>query len=781
MVDTRLRPIIGSNSVRSALEGLLFQRDQENPLFYLTLVDQFLNNADLPLMDNPRRFALHNILISIISQELSSQRQTFQLEAPYESDSLKQAENQIQLDGQQQTPELVGWSLLYYRYVRVDLNISPSQYAELANIDPRTFRRHQRMMIEGRLPDILADAEWQARTWHRQLRLHSVLPNADGIYFVGRQQMMKHMLRTLDEIRPQHVLITGAKGIGKTTFVDRVLRQMINADVLDYIIWIPKPRSASQIRHLLHQELHHHDTPFSIRDYSLVHRIAIVLDDISALDHQSIEFGELWQGLSDVVVFITNLVYVPLSSDVRHIVLPEITHQSAKDLIHLMRPDFSNSVTESYANKVWQYMGGNPFAIKMLMNANNNLELASPLVDRAMVEGMFLATYSTLDSTTKAVLCMLNLFPPEAGISISTLQEIWPTSEIFDSCFTTLLSCGFVRSTSSDEYSLIPATQQFIRGLYAQDSREKFIVDQLVYQLHLDVSECFVLIEHILLTGWPPVDHERAQIWLELCFSEGLRRGRYAVWLEIADRQETDSTEILLNRAICLRRLGQAEQTKALLNLVISNTGSVGAFDLQGRALIEFAGLLRQQGLYEAAQGKLQRINITDQNTFLIALERAQIAFERGDAEAALNILEQRQLDVDQSVRGMSLLSEIYLRMGFVDQSEHYILSAIEQAGSQHFAKGRLKAIRARILEAKGSESRAAHELALSVLEHEGDRFGLARCKTNFAACLIEMGRDLDLARRLLVEAERDQRLLNDAVGLLMTHHNLAALDRTII
>jgi len=237
-----------------------------------------------------------------------------------------------------------------------------------------------------------------------------------------------------------------------------------------------------------------------------------------------------------------------------------------------------------------------------------------------------------------------------------------------------------------------------------------------------------------------------------------------------------------LNRAVCLRRLGQLTTARELIEQIISDTGLLGDFDLQGRALIELCGLLRYQGHYEKAQETLEHIHSTQQNQRDIALEYAQIAFESGDLQAASTILDQYQQPA--MARWLALQSEISLEVGELSRSKQYIKDAIACLDEEdYFSLGRLQSIRARVCCAQGESSRAIQtfELALTLLERGEDRFGLARCKTNWAAFLIELKQDADLAQRLLYEAEETQVLLKDAVGLLTTRHNLDILDQGII
>jgi tetratricopeptide (TPR) repeat protein len=173
----------------------------------------------------------------------------------------------------------------------------------------------------------------------------------------------------------------------------------------------------------------------------------------------------------------------------------------------------------------------------------------------------------------------------------------------------------------------------------------------------------------------------------------------------------------------------------------------------------------------------LSHIRDLSRAEFDITLEQAQIEFDRGDSQDALAILTHH---TTTSVRKSALLSEIYLSIGDLSRSDACIRAAIADLEDDHHALGRLRSIQARILASQGDKSGAmqAFEMALTLLEREGDRFGLARCKTNLAALLIEQKQDFDGIQRLLQDAEAIQVLLKDAVGLMTTRNNLEALYR---
>lgn len=132
-----------------------------HPLMRLQVV-----NAELMLpayigIRDARRRALGRVLVDQITAGLTAQRRVFELDPPDEYTTLTAIRQAISMDGQQQNPELTGWSWLYYGYVRVDLNLNPGLFAEWAMTHPRTLRRYRQRALD-RLVDRLQQAEQAA-------------------------------------------------------------------------------------------------------------------------------------------------------------------------------------------------------------------------------------------------------------------------------------------------------------------------------------------------------------------------------------------------------------------------------------------------------------------------------------------------------------------------------------------------------------------------------------------------------------------------------------------
>ena len=153
---------ITTDNVKLALFDRFQQTDQMNPLEQLAIIDQILSNSTIPRGVYSRRFALAEILTTIITKELIKHRQVMEIEPRLPETSISEAFTAIFLDGKTGNSELMGWSWIYYRCVRIDLNIQQKRFCEIVCLDDRTIRRYQDKTIR-RIVDILLDKEWKAR------------------------------------------------------------------------------------------------------------------------------------------------------------------------------------------------------------------------------------------------------------------------------------------------------------------------------------------------------------------------------------------------------------------------------------------------------------------------------------------------------------------------------------------------------------------------------------------------------------------------------------------
>jgi tetratricopeptide (TPR) repeat protein len=787
----RSEPFISRESVRAVLEGMLYPTGEESSsLEYLTLVDEFLIENNIPFAENQRLFAIRSLVSNLITHQLSSHRYNFGLPPADTGENLEQARHSIQADVRQQSAELVGWSLLYYRYVRVDLNLTPANFSALTHTDERTLRRYQVNSIE-RLRDALTAQEAQIRSNRKRLHLLTALPNGRPVGMVGRMELVRGVRHLLRDNLPAHLLVTGSTGIGKTSFAHLLLYEQIMADELDKIVWINGAESTTFAEHYVRQSLLPDNSQMDIRDYLAGHRVVVVFDDIQELVEDIVSFQKLIMTLADASIIVIHTIYIALASNFKHILLPELTKDDTFAIAASSRSTWANQEDlEDYVEDLWHITGGNPLAIKLAVNSMNNLNLRQPVgITDDFMRNLAKSVYTALSREARQVLFITALCPP-FELSIDALQVVWPVFPLARDCIVELVSGG-VLGGDDGQYRLSRWAYRYVRELYGTQPEVRAQIDNLIDVLTHCLMEnpvaCFAIAEHILKQLWPEMSMTRRLTWIELTCKLGIQRGNYATWAAVLKEQEKQGLplDLQISQAVCLRKLGDWAAAEDVLRMVIDQTGQEGDFVGQGRGNLELSILLRQQGLYEkastAAKRALAVFQRFENNDLLYEteLELAQIAFDAGNVEEARAFLRHYAPD---HVRARSLLGEIHLAFGETGAAHQCVTEAIELSQPDTAVIGRLYALMGKVYFSDGDwmTGERYFSQAVVLLEKHSDQFALARAKTNLAAGMLSMRRDYEDAKRLLLDAHDIQVVIRDRHGLMITQHNLNELDRQV-
>lgn len=325
---------ISEKVVRTTLDRLLYTSVDrgESPLQYLLLVDEFLANPDLPDTPHKREFAIHHILTSLIIEGLAHHREVQGFDPPNENCTIGAAKAEIKRDTRTNNQELIGWTWLYYHYVRVDLNISAETFSEIALFDPRTLRRYQQNTLR-RLTNRLYQLEWEASKVQRQRRLATALPIMTRVALFGREAESTRLNHLINTLQPAHVQITGKSGIGKSTFAQEVIRDWIESNVLDYVVWITRPDSVASIQQTLAQSLNYEAINSTLRQYLNEKRAVIVIDDGDALRDDAQALTRLLDDLSSARVFLINQRRQLLRNVVGYVHLDRLSDEASKSFI----------------------------------------------------------------------------------------------------------------------------------------------------------------------------------------------------------------------------------------------------------------------------------------------------------------------------------------------------------------------------------------------------------------------------------------------------------------
>jgi hypothetical protein len=263
--------------------------------------------------------------------------------------------------------ELEAWSLLYYRYVRVDLNLSLAQMSQISCQTRRTLHRRLRLGI-SRLSYVLIKRELQLRRRQRKAALRVQLPAIGRSALIGREVPIEEGCAALirsDQAR--HVLIYGAPGVGKTAVALHIAHRMIAQTPLHGVVWIPSPQPSLA---WLKQEL-------AIRLGSKVDELPVYLqgeDTLVILDQaQSIvEDASVLAELRQLLNAARLLLIADRRShvlDLSCIQISDLSQPDAFTLLERLHPPQWRVDDVAYLSQCFQDLGGNPKALHMAVEA----------------------------------------------------------------------------------------------------------------------------------------------------------------------------------------------------------------------------------------------------------------------------------------------------------------------------------------------------------------------------------------------------------------------------
>lgn len=146
---------IDETGIFQALRALRAGTTTHTSLIDLHIVETIISEQGFPHSQQSREYVLNRILTQTISDSFVRQRSVLGASAPRPDESRSEALAAIRLDGQTGNLELLGWSWLYYHFVRVDLQITAAEFCAQVNISPRTLRRYQRRALKRLTMQIL--------------------------------------------------------------------------------------------------------------------------------------------------------------------------------------------------------------------------------------------------------------------------------------------------------------------------------------------------------------------------------------------------------------------------------------------------------------------------------------------------------------------------------------------------------------------------------------------------------------------------------------------------
>jgi hypothetical protein len=188
-----------------------------------------------------RDWAVYDGLSRLIAHRLARQRRLCGLTGDLRCTEHGLLLERLRADFACGNAELEAWSLLYHRYVRVDLDLTLEQICGHVSLTARTLSR-RRHLGAVRLTHLLIRREMSARRIRRLDVIHARLPGALPPELFGRDAVLNVAVQRLtDGWPPRHLALCGQRGVGTTTLALAIAHCLTQTDMSFDVAWIAHP------------------------------------------------------------------------------------------------------------------------------------------------------------------------------------------------------------------------------------------------------------------------------------------------------------------------------------------------------------------------------------------------------------------------------------------------------------------------------------------------------------------------------------------------------------
>lgn len=774
------KPSITQASVRAALTALSYtttNTDDAVALQYLALTDDYIQSVSAPDTPELRRIAVSKILSDIIEGSLTYHRQLFGLDAPHPSDTMPIIAEQVQQDSQIQSAELMAWSLLYYRYIRYELNLTTEAISQLGSVDVRTIRRYLRHGFQ-RLTEQLIEEEWLMRNQQHRRRLLDNIPQQFHTELLGRQSERDYLLELIYNNPKAKVEVTGISGIGKSAFVQTIVRDLIAEHLVDYLVWMQQPSSISEIYNKIMVEIAQQD-PEEARLRIEKFRTVIVIDGINNLEVQQHDWSTLLEYLAGALVFVTRRTGEVYSQYTVSVQLDELQQD---DLIQLLQQR-ALGLSEERAIEIFEQVGGHPTAALLMINQRVRSEYLT--YQQRMLSILYGHIYDDISDEGQETWHTITLLR-HFSLTQTHLDNLLNYQVVADYGIQQLSDAFVLEAKAHNSYGLLQSAGEFIKSQYIHGAPVRQRIDERlsrkIIPLAMQQPELLPVVEGVLMSDWLKLSHQQERDLLEAGwdFASSTLEQQASIWWQIFQiylgGTQSSNLDLLLGYGKCGRLLYLWPEARSILQQVIAEAGEQGSFNMQYQALYELAILLRMKGSYEDALQMLERVKAHPDSELYsrVRLELAQIAVDRLDPSRAL----QHLAESSDTLAARIIRSETLLLIGRYDESQDLAFRCLREQPTQRQTIT-LQNIISRNNYLQRSLDKAIDWLnaSLAIVEREKDLLATARLQSNLAVLLIEQ-QSFEEANNLLNSALFIQNSIEDVVGLNATNHNVRWLRR---
>jgi hypothetical protein len=411
------RPTLHVKAVEQALEAMRTAHIlRAHPLQSFVSVLGRLDSPYALVGDAAIQIAIFGHLTDIILERLISLRQQHNLPPPDRTCS----DDDLKADFSMGNKELQAWSILYFRYICVDRDLSMQQIASLTHQEQRTPRRRHELGVK-RLTFELIAREQNARQRETRQRLRLALPISPPPMFFCSASLVDtaaHILTVAEP--PRHLILHGPAGIGKTALALTLAHQLADSGQFEDLLWMDMTATDQAPSVLIHSiamrlglsHIEDADRILALRAYLLTHPTLLVLDQADDLFIDSDVSRSFLAALGSATVVLTSRIAPPPTPWCYTVLVPELTREQAFAFLeHLseQRPRRQDDWAEHF-DAIWKMTGGNPLALQGIFDVSHILPLTATLA-QSKIQPMYEQIWQQLTADEQRLWLLPLLFP----------------------------------------------------------------------------------------------------------------------------------------------------------------------------------------------------------------------------------------------------------------------------------------------------------------------------------------------------------------------------------
>ncbi len=378
--------------------------------------------------------------------------------------TLRLATNQVLLEsiGELETQDQTAARVLRARFIEKHKLMA---VANQLNVSEHSVSRYQRAAIE-RLTDIIHGREQTLRQ-ERGQRLETQLPPASYTRLFGLHEMRTKLETLLLGVKaPWVVALVGIGGIGKTALADAVTRQVIDHFAFAHIVWVrsePQTMSGqSRSPQLMYEDFittldsrlwsdatevrSFEQRLFQVRQALKQRPCLVVIDNLERETDTAYLLAHLNDLANPSKFLLTTRTRPVEQATVYTVNVDELSPADATALLRHHAQDIGiqamDTATAADIENIYQVVGGNPLALKLVVSLLDLLPLSQVLSDlarsqpgpvEAMYKHIYWQTWHVLSPQARQLLQAMPLVAESGGLpaylrALSGLSEaeLWP-------------------------------------------------------------------------------------------------------------------------------------------------------------------------------------------------------------------------------------------------------------------------------------------------------------------------------------------------------------------